>query len=80
MKSSFLTLLLTTVAVFTSVSSMAQSKQSPTAQQIQTELQLTRLNLQNALMSLKNNPKLSAENIQTALLELILFQMRLPKL
>lgn len=39
-------------------------------QQIQLDIQSTRLSLQNALASLKTNPKLSANNIQQAMMRL----------
>ncbi len=41
-----------------------------TIQQIQSDLQSTRLSLQSALATIKTNPKLSASNIQQALLRI----------
>lgn len=47
-----------------------QGGQSIEIQQIQLDIQSTRLSLQNALASLKINPKLSASNIQQAMMRL----------
>lgn len=71
--------ILLTALTFAAVTSFAQLKPGPGGhhggqsieiQQIQLDIQSTRLSLQSALATLKTNPKLSANNIRQAMMRL----------